>query len=78
MSNGRRDAKRRAGEGRRQLGNELLTGIVFRAVAARQITTEPVRAARPMAELVQRSAVPVDRVEICLGPRHLNVVERRE
>jgi hypothetical protein len=29
-----------------------------------------------MAELVQRCAVPVDRFEIRLGPRHLNVVER--
>jgi hypothetical protein len=30
-----------------------------------------------MAELVERRAMPVDRLEICLGSRYLNVVERR-
>ena len=32
--------------------------------------------AGPIAELVQRRAVPVDRLEICLGPPNLDVVER--
>ena len=41
----------------------------------RQIDHAPaVSVADPMTHLVQRSPVPIDRLEICFGPRHLHIV----
>src|SRR5207247_2418211 len=68
------DAKRSTHEGAGDLGDQLLLGILLRSEAAGEITIESLRRASPMTELVQGRPVPVDGLEISVGPRHLDEI----
>lgn len=77
MADGRGDAQRCAGEGARHLGHQLFPGVGRRAEGAGLVAGEPRRMARPVSELVQGGAMPVDRLEVGLRPRYLHVVVGR-
>src|SRR5260221_59315 len=77
MAHRRDDAERGADEGAGHLGNQFLLRIQRRAETARQISPETGGMAAPMAELVQGCPVPVDRLEIGVGPRDLDEIVAR-
>src|SRR3546814_18616386 len=77
MAHGRRDAEARAAEGRRHFGDELLARIGLRPEATAQVAREASGMARPMPQLMQGRAMPVDRLEIGLGPGDLYEIRTR-
>ena len=76
MAHGRHDAERGAAEGGIHLRHQLLERIFLGAEGAGEIAVQPVRGAAGVTELMQRGAVPVDRLEIGLRRRHLHIVVR--
>jgi len=76
MAHSRCDAERGAAEGGIHLRHQLLERILFGAEGAGEIAVQPVRCAAGVTELMQRRAVPVDRLEIGLRRRDLHIVMR--
>ena len=72
----RHDAERGATERGVHLGHQLFERVLLRAERAGEIAIEPVRGAAGVTELVERRAVPVDRLEIGLRRRDLHIVVR--
>src|SRR6185437_13754180 len=76
MAHGRRDAERGAAEGGSHFRHQLLERIFLGAEGAGEIAVQSMWGAAGETELVQRGAVPVDRLEIGLRRRHLHIVMR--
>jgi hypothetical protein len=74
MAHGRHDPERRAAERGTQLGDQFFEGIFLRTVGSALVAVETRAMPGRMPEFMQRRAVPVDRLEIGLRRRDLNIV----
>src|SRR3546814_7958697 len=77
MANGRRDTERCTGERRRHLRDKLLLRIGVRSKPAVLVAVQPTAVSRPMAKLVERGAIPIDRFMKCGLRRHLHEIMAR-
>lgn|GEM_PF-2451721 len=77
MPHGRRDSERSAGERRRHLRDKLFFGVCLGTETSLLVPVEPAAVAGPMAQLVQRSAIPVDGFRKRRLRRHLHKVMAR-
>src|SRR3546814_10709258 len=77
MANGRRDTERCTGERRRHLRDKLLLRIGVRSKPAVLVAVQPTAVSRPMAKLVERGAIPIDRFMKCGLRRPLQEIMAR-
>jgi hypothetical protein len=74
VAHGWHDAERRAAEGGVHLGDEFFERVFLRAVGAGEIAVQSVWRSGGVPQFMQGRAMPVDRLEIGLGRRHLHIV----
>src|SRR5580693_956099 len=73
MAHRRHDAERSTAESGVHLRYQLFERVFLRAEVAGKVAVQPVGSSTGMPQLMQRRAVPVDRLEIGLRRRDLNV-----